>query len=115
MRAVGWCRTEVLLVQFAAELHFLQHGNTTTLYDALTPLPWPCFVFNFWYGANYLEPTIQHRRGNALTDAVPFPYLTLPSLTSSHLTFFYFPTLTLTVMRVKVGRACLVGTIWELS
>jgi hypothetical protein len=41
------------MVQFDAELHFLQNGTTTTLYDALTPLPLPYFVFHFGYGANY--------------------------------------------------------------
>jgi hypothetical protein len=43
----------VLLVQFGAEFHFLQDGTTTTLYDALTHLPWPYFVFHLWYRANY--------------------------------------------------------------
>jgi hypothetical protein len=43
----------VLLVQFDAKFHFLQNGTTTTLYDALTPLPWPYFVFHVGYGANY--------------------------------------------------------------
>jgi hypothetical protein len=41
------------MVQFDAEFHFLQHGTTTALHDALTPLPWPYFVFHFGYGANY--------------------------------------------------------------
>jgi hypothetical protein len=49
---------EVLPVQFDAEFDFLQSGITTTLYDALTPLPWPYFVFHFGtepttFGANY--------------------------------------------------------------
>jgi hypothetical protein len=46
------------MVQFDAEFHFVQHGTTTTLYDALTHLPWPYLVSNFGtepttFGANY--------------------------------------------------------------
>jgi ABC-type multidrug transport system fused ATPase/permease subunit len=41
------------MVQFDAEFHFLQNGTTTTLYNGLTPLTWPYFVFHFGYGANY--------------------------------------------------------------
>jgi hypothetical protein len=41
------------MVQFDAEFNFLQNGITTTLYDALTPLPWPYFVFYIRYRANY--------------------------------------------------------------
>jgi hypothetical protein len=41
------------MVQFDAEFNFLENGTTQTLCDALTPLPWPHFVFNFGYGANY--------------------------------------------------------------
>jgi hypothetical protein len=41
------------MVQFDAEFFFLQHGTTTSLYDALTPFPWPYFVFHFRYRANY--------------------------------------------------------------
>ena len=43
----------MLLVQFDAEFDFLQHGITRTLYEALTPLPWPYFVFHLWYGAKH--------------------------------------------------------------
>jgi hypothetical protein len=42
------------MVQLDAEFHFLQNGTTMTLYDALTPLPWPHFVFHLGYGANYV-------------------------------------------------------------
>jgi hypothetical protein len=42
------------MVEFDAEWHFLQNRTITTLYDALTPLLWPYFVLNLWYGANYL-------------------------------------------------------------
>jgi ABC-type multidrug transport system fused ATPase/permease subunit len=41
------------MVQFDAEFHFLQNGTTTTLYNGLTPLTWPYFVFHFGYGAKY--------------------------------------------------------------
>jgi hypothetical protein len=41
------------MVQLDAEFHFLQNGTTTTLYDALTPLPWPYSVFHLGYGASY--------------------------------------------------------------
>ena len=44
---------KVLMVPFEAEFHFLQHGTTTTLYDALTFLPWPYAFFHFGFGANY--------------------------------------------------------------
>jgi hypothetical protein len=46
------------MVQFDADFHFLQNGTTTTLYDALTPLPWPYFVFHLLYGANYFSRQI---------------------------------------------------------
>jgi hypothetical protein len=41
------------MVQFDAEFNVLQNGPTATVYDALTPLPWPYFVFHFGHGANY--------------------------------------------------------------
>ena len=41
------------MIQFDAEFHVLQNGTTTTLYDALAPLPWPFFVLHVWHGTNY--------------------------------------------------------------
>jgi hypothetical protein len=41
------------MVQFDAEFHVLQNGTNTTVYDALTPIPWPSFVVHLWYGASY--------------------------------------------------------------